>query len=40
MHGFGIKNIENTAEKYNGTLKNEFVNGEFISVAMVVNETK
>lgn len=37
MHGFGIKNISRTVENYGGTLKNEYKNGCFISVAMIPN---
>ena len=37
MHGLGIKNIKETAEKYNGELKNEYKNGVFTSVAMLIN---
>lgn len=37
MHGFGIKNISRTVERYGGTLKNEYKNGCFTSVAMIPN---
>lgn len=37
MHGLGIKNIRETSEKYNGSLKNEYKDGCFISIAMVSN---
>ena len=37
MHGFGIRNIQETAAKYNGTLKNDFVDNCFVSVAMILN---
>ncbi len=37
MHGFGVKNIESTSEKYNGILKSEYKNGEFVSIAMITN---
>ena len=36
-HGFGIKNIRETVSRYNGSLKNEFNEGYFTSVAMMVN---
>ena len=35
IHGYGIKNIKNTAEKYSGTVKNEFKDGRFISSVMI-----
>ena len=34
MHGFGIKNIQETASKYGGTLKNDYSNNCFISVVL------
>ena len=37
MHGFGIKNISRTVERYAGTLKNDYKNGCFTSVAMIPN---
>ena len=37
MHGFGIKNISRTVERYGGTLRNEYKNGCFTSVAMIPN---
>lgn len=37
MHGFGIKNIQETASKYGGTLKNDYSNNCFISLVMVSN---
>lgn len=36
-HGFGIKNILRTVNRYGGTLKNEYTNGCFISTAMLPN---
>lgn len=36
-HGFGIKNIQETVSRYNGTLRNDFKEGLFTSVAMMVN---
>ena len=37
MHGLGIKNIMRTVSRYGGTLKNEYANGYFTSVAMLPN---
>lgn len=37
MHGFGIKNIKETAERNNGSLINDYKDGCFISIAMVSN---
>lgn len=37
MHGFGVKNIRRTVERYGGTLKNEYNDGCFISTAMLPN---
>ena len=37
LHGFGIRNIQETAEKYNGTLKNDYIDGCFVSLVMVSN---
>lgn len=37
IHGFGIKNIRETASKYNGELVNRYKDGKFISVTSVVN---
>lgn len=31
-HGYGLLNIENIAQKYEGSVRSEFVNGKFISV--------
>ncbi len=36
LHGYGIKIISETANKYNGSLKNSYENGEFTSAAMVI----
>lgn len=39
-HGFGIKIIRDTAKKHNGSLKIDYVNNRFVSVAMISdNET-
>lgn len=35
LHGFGIKSIQETANKHNGYLKNEYVDGAFISLVMI-----
>ncbi|MGN0447567.1 MAG: sensor histidine kinase [Acutalibacteraceae bacterium] len=37
LHGYGVKNIKKTAESYGGTVKSEYVDGVFISVAMIPN---
>lgn len=37
LHGFGIKSINRSVSKYGGTLKNEYKDGKFISVAMLLN---
>lgn len=37
LHGLGIKNILETTEKYNGSLKNECENNTFTSLAMISN---
>lgn len=37
MHGLGVKNIRRTVSRYGGTLKNEYANGYFTSVAMLPN---
>ena len=37
MHGLGVKNIRETTEKYGGKLKNEYNDGVFTSVAMLIN---
>lgn len=34
-HGLGIKNIQETAEKYNGTLENKYQNGKFTSTVLL-----
>lgn len=34
-HGLGIKNIRDTAAKYNGMLENAYQDGEFISIAFL-----
>jgi len=33
LHGLGLKNIREIAEKYDGSLRNEYRNGRFLSVA-------
>jgi len=33
LHGLGLRNIRDITEKYNGTLRNEYRDGYFISVA-------
>ncbi len=35
LHGLGLKSIEETANKYNGYFKNDYINGSFISLAMI-----
>lgn len=40
MHGFGVKNIRRTVERYGGTLKNEYSGGCFTSTAMLPNNEK
>ena len=37
MHGLGLKNIKETTRKHNGELKNEYKNGVFTSIAMLMN---
>ena len=37
LHGLGIKNIMETASKYGGTLKNDYCDGLFSSVVMLLN---
>ena len=37
MHGFGIRNIKETAAKYDGSLKNDYIDNHFISLVMVSN---
>lgn len=34
-HGLGIRNIQETAEKYNGTLESKYQNGKFISTVLL-----
>ena len=36
IHGFGIKSIRETAAKYNGTLSNEYRDGVFTSLVMLI----
>jgi len=38
LHGIGIPNIERTAKKYNGYLKNDYKDGIFISTVMLSND--
>ena len=40
LHGYGIKNIIKTAKSYNGTVKSDYSDGVFTSVAMILNNTK
>lgn len=35
LHGYGIKSIKRSVEKYGGTLKNEYKDDTFISIAMI-----
>ena len=37
LHGYGIKNIKKTAENYGGTIKSDYADGIFVSVAMLPN---
>ena len=37
LHGFGVKNISRTVSSYGGTLKSDYKDGNFISIAMVPN---
>lgn len=37
LHGYGIKNITKTAESYGGTVKSDYADGVFVSVAMLPN---
>ncbi len=37
-HGFGIKIIRDTAERHNGSLKMDYKDNRFVSVAMISNE--
>lgn len=37
-HGLGLRNIRDIAEKYNGTLRNEYKEGHFLSVLMLCFE--
>ena len=39
VHGFGLKNIQDIAEKYNGSLKNEYAEGFFISTVLICSPT-
>lgn len=39
VHGLGLKNIQDIAEKYNGSLKNEYVDGHFISTVLICSQT-
>lgn len=38
-HGFGLKNIQDIAQKYNGSLKNEYSEGRFISTVLICSRT-
>ncbi len=35
LHGYGIKNIQETANKHNGYLKNDYIDGCFVSLVMI-----
>lgn len=37
LHGFGIRIISETAEKYNGTFENSYEDGQFTSSVMLIN---
>ncbi len=37
LHGFGIRIIRETADKYNGTSENSYEDGQFISSVMLLN---
>ena len=37
LHGYGVKNITKTAESYGGTVKSDYIDGMFVSVAMLPN---
>lgn len=37
LHGYGMKNITKTAESYGGTVKSDYIDGMFVSVAMLPN---
>ncbi len=37
LHGYGIKNIYETAERYGGTVKNDYSDKKFTSVVMILN---
>lgn len=37
LHGYGIKNIKKTAESYGGTVRSDYADGMFVSVAMLPN---
>ncbi len=38
-HGFGLKNIQDIAEKYNGSLKSEYADGCFFSTVLICSRT-
>jgi len=38
-HGLGLRNIRDIANRYNGSLKNEYVNGNFISTVLLCSRT-
>lgn len=40
LHGYGVKNIIKTAESYGGAVKNDYVDGKFISVVMMPNNKR
>ncbi len=35
VHGLGLRNMQDIAEKYSGSLKNEYVDGRFISTVLI-----
>lgn len=35
IHGLGLKNIQDIAKKYNGSLHCEYANGRFISTVLL-----
>lgn len=39
MHGMGLKNLQDIAGKYNGSLKNEYAGGHFISTVLLCVDT-
>lgn len=39
MHGIGLKNLQDIAGKYNGSLKNEYADGRFVSTVLLCVDT-